>query len=163
MSKYAEKKINNCRKKLYKYSISLFLMLALFQTVSYAQNSKNDSFNCLKKIIICKYLKDGKPFEPTTNFSIDDKIYVLACWQNVKGTHTAEAYWYDPQNKLRSAIPVSFKSQNGFHNSWFWFQINQTAWERHFASISSVDSIGGWHVVICLDGKFIQELNFRVG
>ena len=132
------------------------------QTTLYSQRSQNEPLNYLKKIVTCKYLKGGKPYEPTTNFSVDDRIYVFAFWQNVKGTHTAETYWYDPQDKLRSVVPVSFESKNGFYNSWFWFKIGQTTRERYFALISSVDSIGGWHVEIYLDEKFIQKLDFVV-
>jgi len=138
-------------------------MGTLLQTTLYSQSTQNELLIYLKKIITCKYLKNGQPYELATNFSIDDKIYVFASWENVRGSHTVEAFWYDSQNKLRSVSPVAFKSPNGFYNSWFWFKINQTTWEKHFASISSVDSMGNWHVDIYLDGKFIQKLDFIVG
>jgi len=152
------------RKRLRKFIISLFLILTLLQTIAYSQKSKNDSLYYLEKIMTCKFLKDGKPYEPATNFSIDDKIYVFASWQNVKGTHTAEAYWYDPQDKLRSVVPVSFESKNGIYNTWFWFKVGQSG---NLAIVLWTDegweSIGKWHVDIYLDDKFIQKLNFTVG
>ena len=153
----------NGSEKIKRIIISLFLILTLLQPASSSPKSEHETFSYLKKFITCKHIKNGEPYGHTERFGVEDKIYVFVSWQNVKGTHTAEAYWYDHQDKLRSVAPVSFKSPNGFYNSWFWFKISQTTWERYFTPVSSVDSMGNWHVDIYLDGEFIQRLDFMMG
>lgn len=145
------------------FAIFLVSILSLCQTTIDSDDAvKNSSSQCLKEVVTCRFLKDGKPYDITTNFTVDDQIYVFASWQNVKGSHTVEAYWYGPGNRLRSVVPVSFESRTGYYNTWFWFKIGRTGWEEFFDS-TPVESVGIWHVAIYLDDKFIGKLNFIVG
>jgi len=145
------------------FAIFLVSILSLCQTtINSKEVAKNASSQCLKEVVTCRFLKNGKPYDITTNFSVDDQIYVFASWQNVKGSHTVEAYWYDPGNRLRSVVPVSFESRTGHYNTWFWLKIGRTGWEEIFDSML-VESVGIWHVDIYLDDKFIRKLNFTVG
>lgn len=144
-------------------AIFLVSILSLCQTAIDSDDVvKNSSSQRLKKVVTCRFLKDGKPYDITTNFTVDDQIYVFASWQNVKGSHTVEAYWYGPGNRLRSVVPVSFESRTGYYNTWFWFKIGRADWEEFFDS-TPVESVGIWHVAIYLDDKFIGKLNFTVG
>jgi hypothetical protein len=145
------------------FAIFLVSILSLCQTTIDSKDAvKNSSSQCLKEVVICRFLKNGKPYDITTNFSVDDQIYVFISWQNVKGNHTVEAHWYDPGNRLRFTVPVSFESRTGFYNTWFWFKSGRIGWEEIFDSMS-VESVGIWHVDIYLDDKFIRKLSFTVG
>ncbi|MFH1957901.1 MAG: hypothetical protein ABIJ15_05450 [bacterium] len=140
----------------------IFLCLVLSQTIGYTQNKVASYY--LERITTCRFLKDGKPYEITASFATYEKFYVFTSWQNVKGTHTAESYWYDPQDKLRSVVPVSFESKNGIYNTWFWFKVGHSGnLAMALWTDEGWESIGKWHVDIYLDDKFIQKLDFTVG
>lgn len=154
---------NNMIVKYIVVGFVLILIPILFQPAAYSNTDSVDASHYIRVIVTCKYIEDNEPHEITTNFSVYDIIHIFTSWQNMKGTHTVEGYWYNPYNELRDIVPVFIESKTGFYKTWFWFKLGADGKSKFLGFDSNLSrSIGKWCVVIYLDGKFIKKLNFVV-
>jgi hypothetical protein len=105
--------------------------------------------------------KDLSNLVPGTRFSLNDRIYLVTVWNNLKNDHQLMVHWVRPDQKIQETTRFKFSVSDGAANyrTWAWLSFKKKLWNL---SSSEGKFIGPWKARLFLDDKFLTEYPFEI-
>jgi len=104
----------------------------------------------IEALLCSDVTQDNKPVGVSDIFAVGSRIYLWVDWANIKGLHSVEVYWFDPNGDQQFHDRREFDSQTDRQITYFYIETTYSAPQ------------GWWLVEIFLDGKFMRSLAFEL-
>ncbi len=118
------------------------------------------SFPVLEKIVLCEHIRKESnwayPEESKVVFikGEDKRIFCFLSLKEIKGEHFLEWKWYDPHGKIyRSTKKIKIGKEGQYFEKFI-------AWDGIF--LFEEKEIGKWKVIVFLDNKLLETVEFEI-
>ncbi len=119
-------------------------------------------------IFLTSQARDGVPLaEPATEFGCSDRIYAVVTAKGLSKTqHELEAVWRDPHGKERERTRYPFLVRYDEERLWVWLKLHRSpdaALVQFMNPSAGMDEfVGDWNIKFFVDGKLVDQRDFRV-